>query len=183
MALVCHDGDVQTLAQMLHANPQLSFEGALGAAIAGQRQCMELILRYQPDILRSSIAYETAWWDLGGPKGAEYARWLMERGFDPNRGNWLGATLLHRCAAKGNIGVAGVCVEFGADINAIETDASSTPLGWAAREGKTEMAQWLLNKGANPNLPQDEAWARPSAWAKRREHTEVAALLQQWEGK
>jgi ankyrin repeat protein len=57
----------------------------------------------------------------------------MEHGLDPRRGNWLGATLLHRCAAKSNIEVAAVCLEFGADINAIESDACSTPLGWAAR--------------------------------------------------
>jgi ankyrin repeat protein len=178
--LVCHDGDVQTLAQMLHANPKLSFEGAFGSVMGGHRQCMELILRYQPDILKSSIAYETAWWNLGGPKGAEFARWLMERGLDPNRGNWLGATLLHRCAATGNIEVAAVCVEFGADINAVDTDRCSTPLGWAVREGKAEMAEWLLNKGANPEFPEDELWARPSAWANRRGHAQLAELLKRW---
>jgi ankyrin repeat protein len=75
--LVCHDGDVQTLANMLRANPRLDFTGAIGAGM-GNRQCMELILRYQPDILRSPAAYENAWWDLGSPASAEYARWLME---------------------------------------------------------------------------------------------------------
>jgi len=176
--LVCHDGDVQTLAQMLHANPRLSLEGALGAAL-GHPQCMELILRYQRELLRSPIPYETAWWDLGSPKGADFARWLMESGLDPNRGNWLGVTLLHRCAAKGSIEVAAVCLEFGADINTMDTDASSTPLGWAAREGKTEMVRWLLHNGANPDLPLDEEWARPLAWATRRGHSAVTEELKQ----
>ncbi len=65
----------------------------------------------------------------------------MERGLDPNRPNSLGITLLHRCAATGNIPVATVCLEFGADIKAIEAEWSSTPLGWAAREVKKEMVE------------------------------------------
>jgi len=177
--LVCHDHDVQTLSQMLLANPRLSFRGALGSVLSGGRECMELILRYQPEILTTQPAYETAWWDLGVPDGAQRARWLMERGLDPRRGNWLGATLLHRCAAKGNMDVAAVCLEFGADINAIDTDASSTPLGWSAREGREEMVRWLLSRGANPNLPEDEPWAQPAAWAKRRGHTSVSTVLSQ----
>src|SRR5215813_8003159 len=95
---------------------------------------------------------------------------------DPNRRNWLGITLLHRCAAKGDIENAQVCLDFGADINVIETDSSSTPLGVAARTGK-EMVQWLLSKGADPNLPEDEPWARPLEWAKRRGRQEIVELL------
>ena len=60
---------------------------------------------------------------------------------------------------------------------ALETEWSSTPLGWAARKGKKEMVQWLLKKGANPNLPNDEHWALPIEWAKRRGHHEIAELL------
>lgn len=169
--LVCHDGDVETLAQMLHANPQL----AVGEQL-DNRPIMELILRYQPDILKRTPD-PTPWWSLGTPKTANEARWLMERGLDPNRTNWLGITLLHRCAASGNTEVAQVCLDFGADINALEADSSSTPLGVAARAGKKEMVDWLLKKGANPNVPEDEPWARPREWAMRRGRNEIAELL------
>lgn len=73
--------------------------------------------------------------------------------------------------------MAAVCLDVGADIDAIETEWSSTPLGWAAREGKKEMAEWLLKKGANPSLPDDEPWALPLQWAKRRGHDEIIDLL------
>src|SRR5262249_44838959 len=139
-------------------------------------QITKLILRYQPDILKRSPD-PTPWWSLATPKTAEFARWLMEHGLDPNRRNWLGVTLLHRCAAKGEIDVAEVCLEFGADIDAIETDFSSTALGWAARAGKKEMVEWLLSKGANPNLPDDELWARPLEWAKRKGLHEIVNVL------
>jgi ankyrin repeat protein len=163
--------DLETLAAMLHANPQLP---------AGERlddpAAMELIIRYQPDILKRAPD-PTAWWSLGTPKSPDYARSLMERGLDPNRRNWLGITLLHRCAAKGDTAMAAVCLDFGADIDALETEWSSTPLGWAAREGKKDMVQWLLQKGANRNLPTHEPWALPVQWAARRGHPEIVKLL------
>ena len=48
--------------------------------------------------------------------------------------------------------------------------------GWAAREGKKEMVEWLLKKGARRDLPEDEPWALPAAWAKRRGHREIVEL-------
>ena len=141
---------------------------------------MELILRYQPDILKRTPD-PTPWWSLATPGDPEYARRLMERGLDPNRPNWLGITLLHRCAAKGDIGLADVCLEFGADINAIETDSSSTPLACAIRADKKEMVEWLLKKGADPKVPSDELWAVPAAWAQRRGRPDIAQLLRKME--
>lgn len=163
--------DLETLAAMLHANPQLPIGERLDSP-----QMVNLILRYQPDILKRSPD-PAAWWSHATAKSPEFARWLMERGLDPNRSNWLGIKLLHRCAAKGDIAIAEVCLDFGADIDAIETEWSSTPLGWAAREGKKEMVEWLLKKGAKPNLPVDEPWALPLEWAKRRGHREIVELL------
>ena len=103
----------------------------------------------------------------------------MESGLSPNLGNWLGISKLHRCAAKNEIPIAEVLLEFGADINSIETEWCSTPLGWAARHGQKNMAEWLLKKGADPNKPENEIWARPLAWAKRQGYTEIAELLKQ----
>ncbi len=163
--------DISTLAAMLRANPQLSVSER-----QDNQQIMELLLRYQPDILKRSPD-PAAWWSSFTPKTPEYARWLIDHGLDPNRRNWLGITALHRCAAKGDIEIAKVFLERGADINAVETDYSSTPLGWAARDGRTEMVEWLLRQGANPNLPEDELWARPLEWAKRKGHNEIVSLL------
>ena len=170
-ALSADLADVSTLAAMLRANPQLSVSERLD-----NQQIMELLLRYQPDILKRSPD-PAAWWNSFTPKTPEYARWLMDHGLDPNRRNWLGITPLHRCAAKGDIEIGKVFLERGADINAIETDYSSTPLGWAARDGRTRMVEWLLSQGANPNLPEDEPWARPLEWAKRKGRDEIVTLL------
>ncbi len=176
--LTCYSGEVETLAAMLHANPKLRMDEGVSWLISeGHRQCMELLLRHQPGILKDGVLPGAAWWASASPKDPEYARWLITQGLDINRGNWLGITLLHRCAGKANMEMAAVCIEQGADINAVEGLYSSTPLGWAAREGKKEMVEWLLDKGADPALPKEEPWAQPMAWAQRRGHDAITALL------
>ena len=177
--LACYDGNAEILAAMLHANQQLDIDAGIGPLIGeGHRQCLELVLRHQPDILKRQGIRGNAWWDSGMPKNTADAQWLIEHGLDINSGNWLGITLLHRCAGTVNTEMATVCLANGADINALEALYSSTPLGWAAREGKKEMVEWLLDKGANPRLPEEEPWAQPLAWAQRRGHHEIVALLQ-----
>jgi ankyrin repeat protein len=52
----------------------------------------------------------------------------------------------------------------------------STPLGWAARWGKTEMVELFLKHGADKSLA-GETWATPLAWAQKKGHTEIIELL------
>jgi ankyrin repeat protein len=172
------DKDVKVLARELDADPPKRIDGPLldGLIAGGHRKCIELILSRDPDVL--STPDSTPWWSGSLPKSPKFARWLMQRGLDPNRRNWLGITLLHRCAAKGDINMAEVCLDHGADINAVETEWSTTPLGAAARSGKKDMAEWLLSKGANRRAPEDEPWAQPAAWARRQGHPGVADLLE-----
>ncbi len=172
--------DLITLDRMLQVNPKLNVDKFLGYIINGEkREHLDLILRYQPDLLSRKIIDPSAWWDNSTFKSPEITRWLMERGMSPNRRNWLGITPLHRCAAEGDIPIADVLLGFNADINAVETEWSSTPLGWAARHGQKDMAEWLLKKGADPGLPENESWALPIAWAKRRGYKEIVVLLKQ----
>jgi ankyrin repeat protein len=172
------DKDVKLLARELDADPSKRIDGpTLDSLIhGGHRKCLELILQHQPDVL-AQTPDSTPWWSLGMPKSTKLARWLMERGLDPNRRNWLGITLLHRCAAKGDVNMAQVCLDFGAGIDAVETEWSCTPLGVAARSGKKDMVEWLLAKGANRHAPEDEPWAQPSAWARRQGHQDIADLF------
>jgi ankyrin repeat protein len=170
--MACYDGDVQTIAAMLYANPRLAFdEGSIHSAIDEDHpQLLELILRFQPDVLKDVV--------MPGVKTKEFARWLIDRGMDPKRTNWLGVSPLHRFAMNGRRDMAELCLEHGADINAVEDEYCSTPLGWAARGGQKEMVEWLLSRGANKDLPGDKSWALPIEWAKRRGHDEVVPVLQ-----
>jgi hypothetical protein len=100
---------------------------------------------------------------------------------DPNKPNWLGITPLHYFAESADVQNAAIFIEHGANLNAREEEFCSTPLGWAARCGKTAMVEFLLRRGANPNLPDDPHWARPLAWATRRGHDEIARMLTEYE--
>ncbi len=166
LELACYEGDVAYIEGMLQANPALPIHRYLGT---DREELVALALRYQPAVLTKMV--------FGGAQTPEYARWLMEHGMDPNRGNWLGMTPLHRFALNGNREMASLCLEFGARIDPIDDEFSSTPLCWAARAGQKEMVEWLLARSANPALPYDKPWARPAEWAKRRGHDEIAALL------
>ena len=66
-------------------------------------------------------------------------------------------------------------LEFGADINAIDEEYRSTPMGWAAREGQEDMVDILLKRGADPNG--GEEWTKPLVWTERRGYKDVANAL------
>jgi ankyrin repeat protein len=146
--VVAYEADVTVLTGLLAVNPSAPVEHYLGRLIGEDlRQQLEMILRYQPDIFRRQTMLSAAWWDGSTFKSAEQARWILEQGFDPRLSNWLGITMLHRCAAKGLIDVAGVLLEYGAEIDAVDAEWRETPLGWAVRHGRGEMVEWLKARG------------------------------------
>ena len=106
---------------------------------------------------------------------------LLEHSLDPNLPDWQRRTPLHNFAG-GNRGYEeGLILRFlshGADINAIEEGALSTPLGIAARSGNLAHLRLLLEKGADPNRS-GAPWSSPLVWAQRCGHTDVADLLKQ----
>src|SRR5262249_25544093 len=119
-----------------------------------------------------------------GGKTREITELLFQHGMDANKPNWLRITPLHYFAESGDVENAAVFIEHGADLNARDEEFCSTPLGWAARCGKTRMVEFLLRHGAKPNLPDDEpdlAWAMPLQWAIRRGHDEIVRMLMEYE--
>jgi ankyrin repeat protein len=106
----------------------------------------------------------------------EMAKFLLENGMDPNVKSWHQVTLLHDMAQKGNIQKAELLIRHGAEMDAIDEEFQSTPLGMAARWGHIEMVKFLLSHGANPNKS-GMPWSTPLAWAKKKEHNEVERIL------
>ena len=114
----------------------------------------------------------------------DMTRVLLEHGMNPNLPNWQRVTPLHDICSRGGRGkpdpnrheLLDLFLEFGADINAVDEEYRSTPLGWAARNGLADMVELLLARGADPGLA-GEPWATPLAWASRRGHTEIEATL------
>jgi len=111
-------------------------------------------------------------------KNYESAVFLMENGMNPNHMNWRRVTLLHDMAYKGAIRKARLLLDHGADINAVDEEYRSTPLGFASRWGQREMVAFLLERGADAN-ESGAQWATPLAWTRKKGHADIEADLLQ----
>jgi ankyrin repeat protein len=177
----CFLGRVDLVGEIIAANPALVNTGGdygpLCMAVGeGYLEIVKMLIRSGAEL--NGPWYANNYMGYAIDSGAEMVKFLLESGADPNHSNWLGVTYLHKAAYLGNLEFAQLLIEFGADLNAIDEEYNSTPLGWAAKYGRVEMFQYLLTKGANPSLPVDQLWAQPLAWAKRRGHTAIIDILE-----
>lgn len=172
--ILSYYGDVETAAAIFAVNPALADDPhALSqTALQGHEAFVRLMLHHQPDLAKRVS---------GTAKTKELSELLFERGSNPNQANWLGITALHEFAKRGDVENAALFLDHGADLQARDEDICSTPLGWAAKFGKTGMVEFILNRGARPNLADDPPWATPLAWATRRGHSDVIELLERYE--
>lgn len=134
-------------------------------------QLMELLLRHGaifPAISKWPHAYYFETY--------EGASFILENGMSPNHKTWQELTILHYMAQKGKLEIAGLLIRHGADLNAIDDEYKSTPLGLAARCGQTAMVKYLLESGADPSKA-DGDWATPLAWARAKNFNDIIELL------
>lgn len=147
-------------------------EGILTFAVkTNNRPMIDLLMSYGarvPNVLK--------WCQFYYFEHDEGAAYIMEKGMNPNTMSWQHVTILHDMAQKGNITKAALLLKYGADINPIDEEYQSTPLGMAARWGQAEMVNYLLQQGADPNKA-GAAWATPLAWANKKKHTAVEKIL------
>ena len=147
-------------------------EGILCMPAKGNhRELMSLLMSYGatvPRLLKWAPAYYFERYDS--------AQFLMENGMDPNTMSWHGVTLLHDMAWKGWDDRVQLLIDHGADLNAIEDEYQSTPLGIASRFGNTNVVRRLIEAGADVGKSGAE-WSTPLAWATTRGHGEIARIL------
>jgi len=132
-----------------------------------------LLLRYG-----ARVPNVTKWGRYYYFKHDEIAKLLLERGMNPNHMNWHHVTLLHDMAQEGDLAKALLLLDHGAEIDAIDEEYRSTPLGFAARWGQKEIVSLLLSHGADPNKS-GATWATPIAWARKKDFSEIEKLLLQ----
>lgn len=112
---------------------------------------------------------------------------LLRHGVDPNVSRF-GATPLHFAAAHhGPVSDADrarfamMLLAHGARLDVRDDLLKSTPLGWACRWGRRELAKLLIARGAPVIEPDAEPWATPRAWAEKMKHPAVLAILRDHE--
>jgi ankyrin repeat protein len=107
----------------------------------------------------------------------ELAELLLDKGVPVNGVNGLGMSALHIVVFYGIPEAVNWLLDHGADIDQIEPEFCSTPLGWAAKWGRLEMAELLLRRGADASLPKNLEWAQPKTRAQRNGHNDLSKLL------
>lgn len=173
--------DLERTEQILKEHPEFALdptyfwgEGILVfAAKENNRKMVDLLMSYGakvPGILKWTQFYYFERLD-----GATY---MMEKGMNPDVMSWHRVTLLHDMAQKGYIDKAELLLTYGADINPVDEEYQSTPLGMAARWGQSEMVDFLLKQGADPNKS-GTFWSTPLAWAIKKKHSQVIDMLKQ----
>jgi ankyrin repeat protein len=108
---------------------------------------------------------------------------LLRHGINPNVSRF-GQTALHFAAARhGSVTdadrarFAAMLLDFGARLDLRDDLLSSTPLAWACRWGRKQLAETLIARGAPVDEPDAEPWAAPKAWAEKMKHEAILKLL------
>ena len=158
---------------LVHNESAFWHEGLLcGPASKPNRAMVELLFRYG-----ARVPTVTKWGRFYYFKHTEMVEFLLSKGMNPNHMNWHRTTILHHLGSDGDLVKAKMLVDHGADVNAIDEEYRSTPLGMAARWGQRAMVEFFLERGADPNAA-DAAWATPIAWARKKGHRDIEIMLQ-----
>jgi len=171
--------NLQEVRQLLNESPELALnelaswgEGILAMpANRRDREMLELLMQYGarvPDVTKWGRAYYFKHYDI--------AEFLLNNGMNVNHLSWQNVTLLHDMVHEGHIPKARLLLDHGADINPIDDEYQSTPLGFAARWGHRDMATFLIERGADPNKAGAE-WATPLTWARKKGHSDIESDL------
>lgn len=174
-----HEGRRKDAERLLAARPDLAHnelsswaEGVLMMpAKKRDRVMLDLLLLHGAQVPAMS-----KWGRFYYFKHDDIAAHLLLHGMNARHRTWHEVTLLHDMAQSGDVAKARLLLDHGAEIDAIEDEYRSTPLGLAARWGKKAIVELLLERGANPNLG-GAPWSTPLAWARSKGHAEVERLL------
>ena len=109
---------------------------------------------------------------------------LVAKGGDPYaESEFCGsmATAIHAAAKSGSIGIVGLLLEAGVDVNLRAGGRGETPLQTAADWGKLAMIAFLIEHGADPNM-RDNLGTTPVQFVSQHPgaREEVVALLRKF---
>ena len=179
VARLVNSGRMDEAEQLLRANPEWLDDdeagwgdGILaGPAREGRHDVIAMLMR-----LGARVPPVSKWAPYYYFKHEATAALLLDRGMDPNHMNWHRFTLLHHMAAEGELRKARLLLDHDAEVDMIDDEYRSTPLGVAARRGQDAMVELLLQRGADP-VAAGASWAAPLAWAEKKGHQRIVHVL------
>ncbi|MEO1983831.1 MAG: ankyrin repeat domain-containing protein, partial [Fuerstiella sp.] len=148
---------------------------------AAGRSDSEIVRMCLPHVKREG---DDRWWNyvLMHATLPDSFKSILEHGVDPDVVGEGGYTTLHHLATNdvrdlNGVTFAAMLLDAGASLRQRDPLLNSTPLGWACRWGRIELATLYLERGADPIEPRAEKWATPMAWAAKGGHREITELL------
>jgi len=174
-----HDGKRKDVERLLAGRPDLArnelsswAEGVLMMPAKGRNRAMlELLL-----LKGAQVPLMSKWARFYYFKHDDIAAFLIERGMSPHHRTWHGVTLLHDMAQSGDLAKVRLLLDHGAELDVVEDEYRSTPLGLAARWGKKAVVELLLSRGASATAG-GATWSTPLAWARSKGHEDIARIL------
>ncbi len=114
----------------------------VGACLAGDRRAVDAALATDSRLLQSALEQRDDLVARATELGrGDAIRLLVDLGFDVNVRHRT--TALHQAAQHGNLQLAQLLVELGADPHVVDTEWNSPPAGWARHGGHTHVADYL----------------------------------------
>jgi ankyrin repeat protein len=111
---------------------------------------------------------------------------LLAKVGKPEAQQRFGTSILHLIVTMGGhvkdeerVAFAEAALDAGAPLRLRDKLLASTPLGWACRWGREDLARLFLDYGADPREEDAEPWATPLAWAEKKGHAGIAAMLRE----
>ena len=182
MMRICHRGDIEAALHMIEKNPGIAQAGLYEAVHQNHPRLVRILVEHGA---KPTVPWRWACWytplmhSLRYPESRyEIAELLLENGVSPDERNGLGMSALHVLAGQATEEAVTWLLDRGADIHARDGQYDSTPLAWAARAGREDIARLFLSRGAKVIHPDDDPWATPIAWARRRSHQRVIEVLE-----
>lgn len=174
-----NNGNIDEAKQILNVHPEFAkdhfffwSEGIMSIPAQHRNyKLLDMLMSFGatvPPILKWAQEYYFKYYDA--------AAFMMEHGMNPNVMSWHHVTLLHDMAQKGDLQKAELLIRHGAEINPIEEEYQSTPLGMAVRWGHEDMVKYLLREGADPNKS-GAAWSTPLAWSRKKNYPAITEIL------
>jgi ankyrin repeat protein len=158
------DETAALLARSGAADDSTEVDRFIGACLAGDRPRAEGLLADQPDLReRFTDDDQSTIVEAAGSRPAQTIALMLDLGFSAHVRNGFGEQPLHGAAYAGNVSVARMLLDAGADVDARDERFEATPLAFATvgsgeQVGKpgewTETVRLLIEAGASP----DDVW-------------------------
>ena len=164
-------------AELKRRGVSIDSDQLIAHAGAGDLKVVDLLIQAKVEVDGRNSYGSTALMAAAEAGETEVARFLLEKGADPNRGtrgSW--ETPLMLAIVQGRVEMVPLLIAAGADVDFQDAESGVTPLMMAAVEGHRQLTELLLEAGANVEAVDATGWTALHH-AVRKGHSKLAVNI------